>query len=54
LDSETSIELMQLFQEIHQKGNTTIVVTHEEAIAKYAGRIIRLKDGVIESDTLNN
>ena len=54
LDSETSIEIMNLFQEIHKKGNTIIVVTHEEDIAKYAGRIIRLKDGVIESDTLNN
>lgn len=54
LDSETSIEIMRLFQEIHKKGNTIIVVTHEEDIAKYAGRIIRLKDGVIESDTLNN
>jgi putative ABC transport system ATP-binding protein len=45
---------MKLFQKIHQKGNTIIVVTHEEDIAKYAGRIIRLKDGIIESDTLNN
>ncbi|MBC8266224.1 MAG: ABC transporter ATP-binding protein [Flavobacteriales bacterium] len=54
LDSETSIEIMKLFQEIHKKGNTIIVVTHEEDIAKYAGRIIRLKDGIIESDTLNN
>ena len=53
LDSETSIEIMKLFQKIHQKGNTIIVVTHEEDIAKYAGRIIRLKDGIIESDTLN-
>jgi putative ABC transport system ATP-binding protein len=54
LDSETSIEIMKLFQEIHKKGNTIIVVTHEEDIAAYAGRIIRLKDGIIESDTLNN
>jgi len=53
LDSETSIEIMKLFQKIHQKGNTIIVVTHEEDIAKYAGRIIRLKDGIIESDILN-
>jgi len=54
LDSETSIEIMSLFQEIHKKGNTIILVTHEEDIAKYAGRIIRLKDGIIESDILNN
>ena len=54
LDSETSIEIMKLFQEIHKKGNTIIVVTHEEDIAAYAGRIIRLKDGIIESDILNN
>ena len=54
LDSGTSIEIMKLFQEIHEKGNTIIVVTHEEDIAAYAGRIIRLKDGIIESDILNN
>ena len=54
LDSGTSIEIMKLFQEIHKKGNTIIVVTHEEDIAAYAGRIIRLKDGIIESDILNN
>jgi putative ABC transport system ATP-binding protein len=54
LDSGTSIEIMKLFQEIHKKGNTIIVVTHEEDIATYAERIIRLKDGIIESDILNN
>ena len=54
LDSGTSIEIMKLFQEIHKKGNTIIVVTHEEDIASYARRIIRLKDGIIESDILNN
>ena len=53
LDSKTSIEIMGLFQEIHSSGNTIIVVTHEEDIAKYAHRIIRLKDGLVESDTLN-
>ena len=50
LDSKTSIEIMNLFNEIHTKGNTVIIVTHEEDIAKQAHRIIRLKDGVIESD----
>jgi len=54
LDSGTSIEIMKLFQEIHKNGNTIIVVTHEEDIANYARRIIRLKDGIIESDILNN
>ena len=53
LDSKTSIEIMNLFNEIHKNGNTVIVVTHEEDIAKYAHRVIRLKDGMIESDTLN-
>ncbi len=53
LDSKTSIDIMGLFQEIHSKGNTIILVTHEEDIAKHAKRIIRLIDGQIESDTLN-
>ena len=51
LDSKTSIEIMNLFNDIHKNGNTVIVVTHEEEIAKYAHRVIRLKDGMIESDT---
>jgi len=50
LDSKTSVDIMNLFDEIHRNGNTIIVVTHEEEIAQYAKRIIRLKDGLIESD----
>lgn len=50
LDTKTSIEIMALFDEIHSKGNTVILVTHEEDIAAHAHRIIRLRDGVIESD----
>lgn len=53
LDSKTSVEIMGLFNEIHAKGNTVILVTHEEDIAAYAHRVIRLRDGLIESDTLN-
>lgn len=50
LDSKTSVEIMALFDAIHAKGNTVILVTHEEDIAEHAHRIIRLRDGVIESD----
>ena len=53
LDSKTSYEIMDLFEDLHSKGNTIIMVTHEEDIAQYAHRIIRLRDGLIESDTLN-
>jgi putative ABC transport system ATP-binding protein len=53
LDSKTSEEIMGLFEEIHKNGNTIIVVTHEEDIAQRAHRIVRLKDGLIESDTKN-
>ena len=53
LDSKTSVEIMNLFNEIHANGNTVILVTHEEDIATYAHRIIRLRDGLIESDTIN-
>lgn len=51
LDTKTSHEIMDLLEEIHQKGNTVIIVTHEEDIAKRAKRIVRLRDGVIESDS---
>jgi putative ABC transport system ATP-binding protein len=50
LDSKTSEEIMKLFGDIHKLGNTVIVVTHEEEVAAYAHRIIRLRDGLIESD----
>lgn len=53
LDSKTSVEIMGLFEEIHKKGNTIILVTHEEDIALHAHRIVRLKDGLIESDSQN-
>lgn len=53
LDSKTSVEIMGLFEEIHKKGNTIILVTHEEDIALHAHRIVRLKDGLVESDTQN-
>lgn len=53
LDSKTSVEIMGLFEEIHKKGNTIILVTHEEDIALHAHRIVRLKDGLVESDTPN-
>jgi len=51
LDSKTGEEIMNLFDEIHNAGKTVIMVTHEEDIAAHAQRIIRLRDGVIESDT---
>jgi putative ABC transport system ATP-binding protein len=51
LDSKTSVEIMKLFGDIHAQGNTVILVTHEEDIAAYAHRVIRLRDGLIESDT---
>lgn len=52
LDSKTSLEIMALFDDIHRNGNTVILVTHEEDIAEYAHRIIRLRDGMVESDTI--
>lgn len=53
LDSKTSYEIMQLFEEIHKLGNTIILVTHEPDIAAHAHRIVKLKDGYIESDEIN-
>ncbi|MEO0040788.1 MAG: hypothetical protein RL329_236 [Bacteroidota bacterium] len=53
LDTKTSIEIMGIFETIHKAGNTVILVTHEPDIAEHAHRIIRLRDGVVESDTLN-
>lgn len=50
LDSKTSIDIMNLFADIHTQGNTIVLVTHEEEIARYAHRIVRLRDGSIESD----
>lgn len=50
LDSKTSLEIMQLFDDIHAAGNTVILVTHEEDVASQAHRIIRLRDGMVESD----
>lgn len=53
LDTKTSYEIMALFDELHSKGNTLIVVTHEEDIARHTSRIVRLRDGMIESDEPN-
>ena len=53
LDTKTSIDIMHLFEDIYARGNTIIVVTHEEDIAQHARRIVRLRDGRIESDKVN-
>jgi putative ABC transport system ATP-binding protein len=53
LDTKTSIEIMGLIEDIHAKGNTIIIVTHEEDIAQHAHRIVRMRDGLIEEDYLN-
>lgn len=50
LDSKTSVEIMEIFNKIHDGGNTVVLVTHEEDIANYARRVVRLRDGIIESD----
>jgi putative ABC transport system ATP-binding protein len=53
LDSKTGVEIMSLFDQIHKEGNTVILVTHEEEVAAHAHRIVRLRDGVVESDIRN-
>lgn len=53
LDTKTSYEIMGLFEQIHQSGNTVILVTHEQDIAQHAHRIVRLRDGLVESDQSN-
>ena len=50
LDTKTSLEIMALFGEIHAAGNTVVLVTHEEDIAAYAHRVVRLRDGVVSAD----
>lgn len=53
LDTKTSYEIMELFQLLHDQGNTIVMVTHEDDIAQYAHRIIRMRDGLVESDQIN-
>lgn len=53
LDTKTSYEIMAIFDQLHQNGNTIIMVTHEEDIANYAHRVIRLRDGLVEKDEIN-
>lgn len=50
LDTKTSIEIMEIFKDIHESGNTVILVTHEPDISEYAQRVIKLRDGLVESD----
>jgi putative ABC transport system ATP-binding protein len=50
LDTKTSYEIMNIFSKIHEDGNTVVLVTHEEDISNYAKRVIRLRDGLLESD----
>jgi putative ABC transport system ATP-binding protein len=53
LDSRTGTEIMEIFDDLHSQGNTIILVTHEDGIARYAHRVVRLRDGLIESDVRN-
>ncbi|HOO42455.1 MAG TPA: ABC transporter ATP-binding protein [Bacteroidales bacterium] len=53
LDTKTSLDIMSLFEQVYERGNTIIVVTHEEDIARYARRVVRLRDGLVESDEPN-
>ena len=50
LDTKTSIEIMEIFNKIQASGNTVVLVTHEEDISRYAHRVVRLRDGIIETD----
>ncbi|MFK7948004.1 MAG: ABC transporter ATP-binding protein [Saprospiraceae bacterium] len=53
LDTKTSVEIMALFEKIHNSGNTVIIVTHEPDIAEHTHRVVRLRDGLVESDKMN-
>lgn len=53
LDTKTSVEIMELFSKIHEQGNTVVLVTHEEDIANFTKRVVRIRDGVVESDKRN-
>ncbi|MBA3828365.1 MAG: ABC transporter ATP-binding protein [Taibaiella sp.] len=54
LDTKTSMEIMELFGQIHSNGNTVVLVTHEEDIARYTHRIVKIRDGSVETDTIND
>jgi putative ABC transport system ATP-binding protein len=54
LDSKTSMEVMEIFGQIQAAGNTVVLVTHEEDIAAYAKRVVRLKDGEVETDIIRD